>query len=315
MYIIKPLGGLVLNKYEIAEAIKGIILEGEVRIDEPMKSHTTFKVGGNADIFIVPENKQEIVSVINCCNQHNIPLLIIGNGSNLIVRDKGIRGIVMQIYNKFSKIEVYEDIIIAQAGILLSKLSSIALEKRLSGLEFASGIPGTLGGAIVMNAGAYGGEMKDIVEETTYIDNIGDIGIVKADDHHFGYRSSCFQNKGCIVLESKLKLKYGIYSEIKAVIDDLNKRRREKQPLNYPSAGSVFKRPEGYYAGKLIEDCGLKGYSIGGAQVSGLHAGFIINNKNATSKDVTDLILYIQNKVREKFGVELETEVKIVGEE
>jgi UDP-N-acetylmuramate dehydrogenase len=233
----------------------------------------------------------------------------------LIVREKGIRGITVKLFEKFNKYEVTGCTINAQAGILLSKLSQVALQNELTGLEFASGIPGTLGGAVAMNAGAYGGEMKDVVAKTQYIDNNGDIKSIEADMHCFGYRTSFIQKEEGIVLNSELKLKAGDKVKIKALMDDLCKKRNDKQPLKMPSAGSVFKRPEGYFAGKLIEDCGLRGYSIGGAEVSNMHCGFIVNKGDAVAGDVIALIEFIKRTVKEKFGVDLETEVKVIGEE
>lgn len=286
-----------------------------IKIDEPMKKHTTFKIGGNADVLVLPKNKNDIISIIKICSNNDIPLITIGNGSNIIVTDKGIRGVVMKIFNNFSDINVSGQIITAQSGALLSKVSNMALENSLSGLEFAAGIPGTIGGAVSMNAGAYGGEMKDVCIRTEYLDKFGRISIIEGDSHMFGYRKSILQEKGYIVLECTLKLNNAKKENIKELMDDYNKRRREKQPLQYPSAGSIFKRPQGYFTGKLIEDCGLKGYSIGGAKVSELHGGFIINFDNATSKDVIDLIKYIKQTVKQNYNIELETEVKIIGEE
>lgn len=299
---------------EIVELIQKAVSKDKIKINEPMKNHTTFKVGGPADILVVPDNKDEVAKIINVCKENTIPLLIMGNGSNLIVRDMGIRGVVIKIYDNFSDIKIERDLIRAQSGALLSKVANTALKHSLAGMEFAAGIPGTLGGAVAMNAGAYDGEMKDIVIETVYLDENGVEAVIKGAEHQFGYRKSFAKGKNYIILESLIKLKEDNYEKIKASMTKLSKKRREKQPLQYPSAGSIFKRPEGFFAGKLIEDCGLKGYTIGGAQVSELHAGFIINNRNASSKDITDLIEYIQQKVKEEFGILLETEVKIVGE-
>ena len=304
-----------MNKLEVVKLINEIITNDEIKIDEPMKNHITFKVGGNADIFVVPKSKQHIIDIIKVCNQNEIPLITIGNGSNIIVRDKGIRGVVMKIFNNYSKIIVENEIIRSESGAVLSKLANIALANSLSGLEFAGGIPGTIGGAVTMNAGAYGGQMKDVVLKTEAVDKTGTIRILEGDEHNFGYRESSIQKDEYVVLECTIGLYHKDYNEIKDTMDEFSRRRKEKQPLNYPSAGSVFKRPEGFFAGKLIEDCGLKGYSIGGAQISELHSGFIINNKNATSKDIMDLIKYIQTKVKEQFGIQLETEAKIIGEE
>lgn len=304
-----------MDKNKTVQLIKEILTDDKIFIHESMRKHTTFKVGGTADILVIPSDENMIMGVAKVCIQNDVPLFVIGNGSNIIVRDKGIRGVVMKIFNNYSQLKVEEDIIIAQSGALLSKVCNIALEHNLSGIEFAAGIPGTIGGAVIMNAGAYGGEMSQVVLETKYLTQNGEIKRIKGTEHNFGYRKSYFQEKKYIVLESTIKLKKSDNKSIKGIMDELSEKRRQKQPLNYPSAGSVFKRPEGYYTGKLIEDCGLKGYRIGGAQVSELHAGFIINKNNATSKDIIDLIKYIQEKVLEKFGVKIETEVKIIGEE
>jgi UDP-N-acetylmuramate dehydrogenase len=286
-----------------------------VRNFELMSKHTSFKIGGPADILVTPETSQQIGKIIDISKSEKVPIFIMGNGSNLIVREKGIRGITVKLFEKFDKCEVTGCTINAQAGILLSKLSQIALQNELTGLEFASGIPGTLGGAVAMNAGAYGGEMKDVVVKTQYIDKNGDIKSIEADMHCFGYRTSFIQKEEGIVLNSELKLKVGDKIKIKALMDDLCKKRNDKQPLKMPSAGSVFKRPEGYFAGKLIEDCGLRGYSIGGAEVSNMHCGFIVNKGGAVAGDVIALIEFIKRTVKEKFGVDFETEVKVIGEE
>lgn len=299
----------------IAGLLKEAIGEENVRINEPMKAHTSFKVGGNADILVTPGDIAQIKTILDLSREKNIPIFIMGNGSNLVVRDRGIRGITVKLSDNFSKCVVDGDVIEAEAGILLSRVANIALKNELAGLEFASGIPGTLGGAVFMNAGAYGGEMKDVVVSTVYLDKDGEIRSIAGETHQFGYRSSFIQKEGGTVLSSKLQLKKGIKSEIKEVMDDLNRRRKEKQPLHMPSAGSVFKRPEGFFAGKLVEDCGLRGFSIGGAQVSGMHCGFIVNTGNARASDILNLIEHIQTTVKAKFGVELKTEVRVVGEE
>jgi len=283
-------------------------------IDEPMKNHTSLRIGGNADILLVPHDVMQLAQIIQLSKQHGIPYFVMGNGSNLLVSDKGIRGLTIKTHNAIQHVNVNKNYITAGCGVLLSKLSNIALKNGLTGLEFASGIPGTLGGAIVMNAGAYGGEMKDVVVETKYIDEDGTIKTIKGEEHKFGYRTSIFQGTQKIVVESTLKLDFGDMVDIKNKMDDLNTRRREKQPLDMPSAGSTFRRPEGYYAGKLIQDSGLKGFRIGGAQVSEKHCGFIVNTGNATAKDVLDLVQHIQATVKEKFNVELHTEIKFVGE-
>jgi len=304
-----------LDKTHVAGLIKGVVGENNIEIDAPMKEHTSFKIGGPADILVTPENDQQLSRVLNICNDNNIPFFIMGNGSNLLVRDKGIRGVVIKLFNNYSRYKVEGNIIKADAGILLSKLSNIALKHELSGLEFASGIPGTLGGAVFMNAGAYDGEMKNVVIKTEYMDQNGCIRCICGDEHEFGYRSSFIQKIGGIILRSELKLNKGLKDDIKLRMDDLNARRKEKQPLEMPSAGSVFKRPEGYFAGKLIQDAGLKGFKIGGAEVSKKHCGFIVNTGDATARDVIELIHFIQHKVKSEFNVELYTEIRIVGEE
>lgn len=302
------------NKELIAENFRKIAGSENVKINELMRNHTAFKLGGPADIFVTPDSPEKLQALLKTCKDERIPFFIMGNGSNLIVRDKGIRGVVIKLIDKMNKCSVKDDIIEAEAGVLLSKVANIALKNELAGLEFASGIPGTLGGAVTMNAGAYGGEMKDVILETEYIDRNGDKIILKLEQHEFGYRKSIIQQQGGIVLRSKLRLVKGNPTEIKAKMDDLNSRRKEKQPLEMPSAGSVFKRPEGFYVGKLVQEAGLKGYTIGGAQVSPKHCGFIVNLGNATSEDVIKLIEHIKTTIKLQFDVELSTEVKIVGE-
>ncbi len=282
--------------------------------NEPMKNHTSFKVGGPADILIMPKSVKEIAYCVNYCMENNIDYIIIGNGSNLLVKDKGIRGIVIKIAENFNKVKIEGSRVRAEAGILLSKLSKTIMKESLEGFEFASGIPGTLGGAVYMNAGAYGGEMKDVVIGCKVIDDKGNVVYLDKDKIDLGYRRSNIAEKGYIVLEVDIELTKGDYTEIKARTDELTKKRTTKQPLHLPSAGSTFKRPEGYYAGKLIEDSGLKGVRVGDAQVSDLHSGFIVNLGNASAKEVLELIRLVQKVVRDKFGVELETEVKIIGE-
>lgn len=305
----------LLDKELIAKAAAKIVGCGSVKIDEPMREHTSFKVGGPADILVLPSNIEQVADIIKLCKAEGIKPFIMGNGTNLIVREKGIRGIVIKIYDKMNRCYVKGDIIEAEAGILLSKLTKTALDNGLSGLEFAGGIPGTLGGAVAMNAGAYGGEMKDVVIYTEYVDSEGELRELKGEQHEFGYRSSIIQKNGGVVVKSVLKMQKRDKAAIKALMDELSKRRKENQPLEFPSAGSIFKRPQGYYTGKLIQDCGLKGYRIGGAEVSAKHCGFIVNTGKASADDVIALINYIQKKVKESYGVDLETEVKIVGEE
>lgn len=292
----------------ILEQLKSITNEENIFVNEPMKKHTTFRTGGNADYLVTPTSKEEIIELLKI----DISKTVIGNGSNLLVKDGGIRGLVIQL-SKNDRYTINENVIEAGSGIFVAKLSQLALKEGLTGLEFACGIPGTLGGAIYMNAGAYGGEMSNVVVETEFLKENGEIETIT--DHQFAYRKSIFQNMNGIILSSRLKLEKGNVDEIKSKMDEYKTVRNTKQPINFPSAGSTFKRPEGYFAGKLIEDAGLKGYRIGGAEVSTLHAGFVINADNATSKDILELISYIQKTVNEKFGVNLETEVKIIGED
>lgn len=303
-----------MEKEKYSKLLENLAGKENVKVDEPMKNHTSFKIGGPADFLVTPCSVESICEIIKLCNNEKLPIFIMGNGTNLLVSEKGIRGVVVKIYDNLNSCFVKEDYIEAYAGILLSKLSDIALENELAGLEFASGIPGTLGGAVAMNAGAYGGEMKDVVVETEFIDKSGNIKVIRGNEHQFGYRTSFIQKQSGIAVRTVIKLKKGDRASIKALIDDLTARRQDKQPLEMPSAGSVFKRPEGYFAGKLIEDCGLRGYSIGGAQVSEKHCGFIVNKGDATSKDILDLIRYIQKTVKDKFNVELQTEIRLVGE-
>jgi len=304
-----------LEKQLLVSLLEGIVGSDNIKIDEPMKRHTSFKVGGSADILVTPVSIFQLSEILKLCKRENVPILVMGNGTNLIVSDKGIRGAVIKIYDNLNGCSVENDTIRAYGGILLSKLSNVALENNLTGLEFASGIPGTLGGAVAMNAGAYGGEMRNVVFETEYMDKDGELKVLRNEEHEFGYRTSFIQKQSGIVIRSVLKLRKGNKDEIKALMRDLTKRRQEKQPLDMPSAGSVFKRPEGHFAGKLIEDCGLRGYQIGGAQVSNKHCGFIVNTGNATARDIISLIRHVQATVKMKFGIDMQTEVKIVGEE
>lgn len=280
--------------------------------DEPMKNHTSFKIGGPADVFISPKTEDEVIAAVGFLKKEGIDYIITGNGSNLLVSDEGIRGCVLSLGKNFSYLNCIDDTIYASAGTLLSRIAALALESSLTGFEFASGIPGSLGGAIVMNAGAYGGEMKDVIVTTKYIDTDGTIKKCTRTEHEFLYRKSRFGN-GEIILSSSIKLQEGNLTEIKAVMNDLASRRKEKQPIELPSAGSTFKRPDGYFAAKLIDDAGLRGYRTGDAMVSQKHCGFVVNMGNATFKDVTNLMAHIQNVVYQRFGVNLEPEVKIVG--
>lgn len=284
-----------------------------VRYEEPLKNHTTFKIGGNCIALIEPREVSDIVEAIKICRENNIKFFVIGNGSNLLVPDEGYNGVIIKLKSEFSMIKVEGESLIVKSGAKLSEVYPVAYENSLTGFEFASGIPGTIGGAIYMNAGAYGGEMKDIVEsvEVLDLDNF-ELKELKNEDLDFSYRKSIIQRKNYIVTSIKLKLKKGNKEEINAVYEDLRDRRNSKQPLNFGSAGSTFKRPEGHFASKLIEDAGLKGYHINDAWVSEKHSGFIVNKGNASFKDVMELIEYVQKVVFEKFGVKLETEVRIL---
>ncbi|KPU43434.1 UDP-N-acetylenolpyruvoylglucosamine reductase [Oxobacter pfennigii] len=304
-----------MKKCDIIERLFIIVGENNIKIDEPMKNHTSFKVGGPADIFISPVTELQIKDVLKLCNESGCPVFVMGNGTNLIVKDKGIRGVVLKIYDNFSKIYTDKNIIIAEAGALLSVVSKTAMKESLKGLEFASGIPGTVGGAAAMNAGAYNGEIKDVIHSVDVIDDNYNIITLNRDELQLGYRTSVISTKGYTVLRVRFLLEPGNFKEIKERIDTLTKRRKERQPLHLPSAGSTFKRPEGHFAAKLIEDAGLKGAKAGDAMVSDMHSGFIVNVGNATARDILNLIEIVKNEVYEKFDVMLEPEVKIVGEE
>lgn len=295
-------------------AIQKYIDSSKVRFNEPMKKYTTLKVGGEADVIVIPENVEDVITTLNFAKENNIKVTIIGNGSKLLVKDSGIRGIVIRFGSRFSKIDIEEEYITVEAGMTLPKLAIIAKDSSLSGLEFASGIPGNVGGAVYMNAGAYGSEMSNIVQEVTYIDEDLNVKTISKEKCEFGYRTSIFRKKNNIILSAKLKLNKADKQEIENQMKLNQESRKSKQPLEYPSAGSTFKRPEGYFVGKLIDDLGLKGYSIGGAQISTKHSGFIVNTGNATAKDVLDLIRYIKEKVLEANGVNLEEEIIVLGE-
>ncbi len=295
--------------------IKKIVGENNVLENEDMSKHCTFRTGGTADLFVEPKNSDELVGTIKFFKNNKVPYYIIGNGSNLLVGDKGIRGAVIHIGDYFSQICADGTYVDIGAGALLSHAAQFAAEKGLKGFEFASGIPGSFGGAVFMNAGAYGGEIKDIFESAQAINELGEIITLKNCDMKFGYRKSVISEKCYIVLSGRIKLEYGDKHEIKNLISDLNCRRREKQPLNFASAGSTFKRPEGHFAGKLIEDSGLKGYKFGGAMVSEKHAGFVVNTGTATTCDILAVIEHCKKTVREKFSVELETEIRFLGEQ
>ncbi len=287
--------------------------------DEPLYKHTTFKIGGPCDIFVKPESTKQVEDAVNICRKENVPFYIIGKGSNILFSDKGFRGVIICISQKMSEvinIEKSEDKlkVTAMAGIMLAKLANEVLNNEGTGFEFASGIPGTLGGAVTMNAGAYGGEINDCIVSCKVLLKDGSIKELLKDDLKLGYRTSIIQEEDMIVLEATFLFNIGDKKEIKEKMDDFNKRRKDKQPLEYASAGSTFKRPTGYFAGKLIMDAGLAGYSIGDACVSEKHCGFVINKGNATAKDTLELMKYVDKTVYDKFGVHLEPEVRIIGE-
>ncbi|MFT9497850.1 UDP-N-acetylmuramate dehydrogenase [Anaerosolibacter sp.] len=300
---------------EIYDKLKEKIQIEHIRLQEMMRDHTSFKIGGPADIMVLPTTIEEVQHALLVCRENHVPYYVIGNGSNLLVRDKGIRGVVIKLAENFSDIVIDGSRIKAQAGILLSVLSKKIMRESLEGFEFASGIPGTLGGAVSMNAGAYGGEMKDVVIGASVLDHNCNVIYLDREQLTFEYRNSLVQRKGFIVLEVDIALQKGDYERIKEITADLIVKRTTKQPLHLPSAGSTFKRPPGYFAGKLIEDAGLKGVRVGDAQVSELHSGFVVNVGNATAADVIHLIKLIQKVVRDQFEVELHPEVRIVGEE
>lgn len=301
-------------RQEIRERFCEFLGEERVLTGEPMDRHTTFRIGGPADYFLIPETPEEIKQILNICRDENIPYFILGNGSNLLVSDAGYRGAIIQVFRNMSGITTEGTKIRASAGALLSAIAAEARNASLTGFEFAGGIPGTLGGAVVMNAGAYGGEMKDVLEEVTVLDGDGNIRTLKAEELELGYRTSAVKKNGYLVLEAVISLKEGDPEAIRARMRELSEQRTSKQPLEYPSAGSTFKRPEGYFAGKLIMDCGLRGYRVGGAEVSQKHCGFVINAGGATAADVRALMQDVTEKVQEKFGVTLEPEVKFLGD-
>ena len=302
------------NTCNIYDKVVDIVGEENVHTDEPMSRHTTFRIGGNADYFVKPGNADEVAAVIAVCREYNIPYFILGNGSNLLVSDDGYRGMIINIMDNMDSVTVDGRIITAQAGAMLVRVSVMARDNALTGLEFASGIPGTIGGAVYMNAGAYGGEMKNVVKTVRAIDEHGRIYELDSEKMDFSYRHSIVEERKLIVLEVTLELEHGSREAIDDRMKELAEARRSKQPLEYPSAGSTFKRPEGYFAGKLIMDAGLRGYSVGGAQVAEKHCGFVINKGGATASDVVELIRDVQHDVDDKFGVTLEPEVKMLGE-
>ena len=296
--------------YQLLEAAAGT---DHIYREEPMKNHTTFRIGGNAEVFAAPDSADGIERVLQICREENIPCTVIGNGSNLLVGDRGVCGVVLQIYRNYASIRIEGTDLYVQAGALLGQTAAAAAREGLTGLEFASGIPGTIGGAAAMNAGAYGGEMKDVLVWVKAIDRDGHVRQYAAEELELGYRTSRIQKEALVVLEVKLSLQQGDPVKIRERMEELKEQRVAKQPLEYPSAGSTFKRPEGYFAGKLIMDAGLRGFSVGDAQVSEKHCGFVINRGNATAADVMALVSQVQTIVEEKFGVRLELEVRRIG--
>ena len=300
-----------MEKYK---GLEDILDKDSIKYNEPMKKHTTMKVGGLCDCMVEPSSIEEIQKVLEYVKENNITYYIIGNGSNLLVKDEGVHALIIKIANKFSGFEVNGEYIKAYSGCSVPKLSQIAKENSLSGLEFACGIPGSVGGGIRMNAGAYGSEMVNVVEKVGFLDENGNLKEIDGKDAHFTYRHSMFvDNPQYVVVYAIYKLVKGNKEEISKIMEENMNSRKQKQPIEYPNFGSVFKRPEGYFVGKLVDDCGLKGYKIGGAQVSTKHSGFMINIGDATCKDVLDLIEYVKEKVYEKFNVKLQEEVVILG--
>ena len=302
----------MMQKEELYKNLVRILDEDKVFLDEDLSKRSSFETGGVADYFITPSSKDEVVEVIQFIKAENLPLTIIGNGTNLLIRDKGVRGITMSLYDNFNVVNIEEDIIHAQSGALISAVANYACRAGLSGLEFASGIPGTIGGAVKINAGAYDNEIKDVFQSATILNRDGVLTEADLDFMKFGYRTSAINDD--IILDVILKLNSGDVQKIRHKMVSLNKKRKEKQPLNMPSAGSTFKRPKNNYAGKLIEEAGLKGFQIGGARVSIKHCGFVVNTGEATSHDIETLIEKIQEAVYKSSGVKLETEVMIIGE-
>ncbi|WP_064093094.1 UDP-N-acetylmuramate dehydrogenase [Rossellomorea aquimaris] len=302
------------NKEKVFEQLSNVMHSDNIKRDELLREHLYTKLGGRADFFLTPTTYEEVQSIVKLSNEVDVPFTLLGNGSNLIVKDGGIRGIVLHLKN-FKDIKTNDQQIVAQSGAAIIDVSRRALAEKLSGLEFACGIPGTVGGALFMNAGAYGGEIKDVLDYCYVVDREGNLVKRTAADLELDYRHSNISDNGDIVLEATFTLKPADYDEIKEVMDDLTYKRESKQPLEYPSCGSVFKRPPGYFAGKLIQDSELQGTNFGGAEVSTKHAGFIVNKDNATASDYISLIEHVQKTVKEKFDVELEREVRIIGED
>lgn len=296
------------------QKLQGLFKREQIRIKEPLANHTTFKIGGPADYFLLPEEEGQVAEAVMLCKEENIPFFILGKGSNLLVSDKGYRGVIIKLADNFARIEIAGNKVTAQSGASLNVMAEQIAEESLTGFEFASGIPGTLGGAVTMNAGAYGGEMKDIISDATVLDGAGRIRCLNREELNLGYRKSVIQDEHMVVLSASFLLKEGKEEDIRAVMADLTEKREEKQPLEYPSAGSTFKRPEGYFAGKLIMDSGLRGYCVGNAGISEKHCGFVINKGGASALEVYTVIQDVIRIVYEKQGVRLEPEVRLLGE-
>ena len=299
---------------DLYQELCGILGEENVFTKEPMSRRTTFRAGGPADFFVTPEKEGQVRKTLSLLKEAQVPRYIMGNGSNLLVGDRGYRGVILQICKKMNRIRIQDTVIQAQAGALLSKVAAEAQAKGLTGFEFASGIPGSLGGAAMMNAGAYGGEMKQVLIQAQILNASGEIEDVLAEEMELGYRSSVFSRNGGVILSASIQLEPGDPSAIQSRMEELKFLRTSKQPLEYPSAGSTFKRPEGYFAGKLIQDAGLRGFQVGGAQVSEKHCGFVINKDQASAMDIRSLMEQVSEKVYTRFGVRLEPEVKLIGE-
>ena len=298
---------------EFCQKIKQQLTTGTLLEQELMSRHTSFRIGGPADYFVEPASVDELAGVLSLARQEKVPFFIVGNGSNLLVSDEGFRGMIVHTGGSLRSISVEGDVIYAQAGALLGAVAGAALKAELTGMEFAAGIPGTLGGAVCMNAGAYGGEMKDILLDAEVLTQDGERLVIPVEELDLSYRHSIIFEKNYIVLAAHIRLSRGDKTQIRNRMNELAGARKEKQPLEYPSAGSTFKRPEGYFAGKLIQDAGLKGYTVGGAQVSEKHSGFVINRGGATAEEVRFLIRQVRSKVKQQFGVELEPEVRMLG--
>jgi UDP-N-acetylmuramate dehydrogenase len=302
-----------LQKNELKEGLSDIVGLENVFADEPMKRHTTFRVGGNADFLVTPTGMDQIIELIGYLKGIDVKYYPIGNGSNLLVKDDGVRGVVIKLHRKMGDITISNNLMVCGAGALMPRIAGAARDNSLTGFEFACGIPGTIGGAVVMNAGAYGGEIKDVVISTTYVDPDGTVRKIEGENHQFGYRKSYFTNKKSIIAEVVLKLAQGDIHDIRAKMMDFTVRRKDKQPLDKPNAGSIFKRPEGHFVGPMITEAGLKGKKIGGASVSTKHAGFIVNDGDATCQDILDLVKFIQETIMKKYNVELESELRLIG--